>query len=113
MARFCACVSQALTKMVGGFAYKDLFFSEVLEHKINEKSFSRADSYDINAYYGKENFFKYVADNYKNIDFSRFRPFLHFLTTVIKTYNPENSLNEHSLPEGVAAGLNSNFSLCI
>lgn len=82
---------------------EDLFLPEVLEHKINGKSFSRADNYDINAYYGKDIFSKYIADNYKKIDFSRFRPLLHSLTTVIETYNPENSLNGHSLPERVLA----------
>ncbi|MCQ2514590.1 MAG: retron Ec67 family RNA-directed DNA polymerase/endonuclease [Ruminococcus sp.] len=61
---------------------EDLFELDTLNHKINNKSFSRESNYDINNYYGKNEFSKYVIANYKNIDFSNFKRMLDVLNEI-------------------------------
>lgn len=75
---------------------EDLFLPEVLDHKINGKSFSRAESYDISTCYGKDIFSKYVADNYKNINFDEFRPLLDSMVRAIEVYKAENETEKKS-----------------
>lgn len=62
---------------------EDLFPQDVLEHKIDGKTFTREDRYDVKKYYGKEIFSKYVSRNYKNIDFSKFRALLDALNLIV------------------------------
>lgn len=62
---------------------EDLFDSNVLEHKINGKSFSKNSDFDIDKYYGKDYFSKYIASNYENINFSEFRPLLDNINEII------------------------------
>lgn len=61
---------------------EDLFPQDVLAHKIDGKTFTREDRYDIQKYYGKEIFSKYVSRNYKDIDFSEFRGLLNALNFI-------------------------------
>lgn len=68
---------------------EDLFLPEVLERRINGKSFSREDDYDTSTYYGKDIFSKYVTENYAKIDFCRFRPLLDSLSRTIEEYELE------------------------
>lgn len=64
---------------------EDLFPVEVLEHKINHKTFIRADQYDTKQYYGKDAFSKYIFTNYQDIDFSGFRMLLNMLNIVVES----------------------------
>lgn len=65
---------------------EDLFGSETLDHEIKGKKFSPKDKYDINKYYGKEMFSKYILANYKKIDFSNFRILLNNLNEITELY---------------------------
>lgn len=62
---------------------EDLFDIEVLSHKINGKSFSRDSEFDIEKYYGKDHFSKYIASNYESINFSNFRPLLDNINKIV------------------------------
>ena len=70
---------------------EDLFEISVLAHKINGKEFSRASDFDIEKYYGKDHFSKYVYSNYDKINFSNFKPLLNYINDAIKDY--ESYLN--------------------
>lgn len=64
---------------------EDLFSAQTLNHVISGKTFSRQKDYDINKHFGKEIFSKYIASNYKSIDFSNFRKLLDLIVQIIKT----------------------------
>lgn len=64
---------------------EDLFPLEVLDHKIDGKSFSRDDKYDAKKYYGKEIFSTYIANNYEKIDFSGFKKLLDTLNLIVES----------------------------
>lgn len=64
---------------------EDLFSAQTLNHVISGKTFSRQKDYDINKHFGKEIFSKYIASNYKSIDFSNFRKLLDIIVQIIKT----------------------------
>jgi len=63
---------------------EDLFPRAVLEHKIDDKTFSREDNYDTEKHYGKKRFAEYILSNYQKVDFSEFRPLLSALNTVVE-----------------------------
>jgi len=65
---------------------EDLFDRNTLDHKIKGKTFSLKDKYDINEYYGKEIFSKYVSGNYEKIDFSNFRLLLNNFNKITELY---------------------------
>lgn len=62
---------------------EDLFDSNVLEHKINGKSFSKDSNFDTNKYYGKDHFSQYITSNYESINFSEFKPLLDNINSII------------------------------
>lgn len=64
---------------------EDLFSLETLKHKIGEKEFSRSSKFDTNKYYGKDKFSKYIATNYKNIDFTNFKVLLDTINDIISS----------------------------
>lgn len=63
---------------------EDLFLPETLNHKILDKAFSRNSNFDTSKYYGKDRFSKYIATNYKNIDFTNFKFLLNTINTIIE-----------------------------
>lgn len=65
---------------------EDLFDVATLSHVIDGRSFSRKGE---KGSYGKETFSKYIANNYKDIDFSGFKPLLSTLSKIINTYQNE------------------------
>jgi hypothetical protein len=65
---------------------EDLFDQLTLANKINGKSFSRESNFDTNRYYGKEIFSKYISHNFRNIDFSGFKPILGKITEIMNAY---------------------------
>lgn len=66
---------------------EDLFLDQTLNHKINNKPFSREDKVDRKAAYDKNQFSEYILSNYRNIDFSKFIPLLHDIEKIIEEYN--------------------------
>ncbi|WP_427150785.1 retron Ec67 family RNA-directed DNA polymerase/endonuclease [Streptococcus sanguinis] len=66
---------------------ENLFSINVLNHKINGKSFSKENDYDSTKFYGKNDFSKYVLKNYRSIDFQNFIPLLNNLNKIILEYN--------------------------
>ena len=65
---------------------EDLFTKDVLDHKIGNKSFTRKSDFDIEKYYGKDHFSKYIFTNYKDIDFSNFKPLLNVINEIVENY---------------------------
>lgn len=65
---------------------ENLFEEETLQHKINGKEFSLKDGYDKTKYYGKEIFSKYIENNYKKINFNKFRKVFNDLNQIIESY---------------------------
>lgn len=69
---------------------EDLFSDELLNLTLEGKTFCRKDKFDNSKYFGKEIFSKYVYENYKKIDFSRFIPLINAIDSVIaQTESPE------------------------
>lgn len=66
---------------------EDLFEDKVLEHKIEGKTFCSAKKIDINKHYGKVIFSRYVAKNYKKINFSKFKLMLDELNKIVINYH--------------------------
>lgn len=62
---------------------EDLFKEEVLKHKINGKEFTRNSKFDIEKFYGKDHFSKYISSSYENIDFSDFRFLLDQINEIV------------------------------
>ena len=62
---------------------EDLFSKETLEHALSGKTFSRQKGYDINKHFGKEIFSKYIASNYKTIDFLNFKLIFDAITKIV------------------------------
>lgn len=71
---------------------EDLFSDEVLNVEIEGKKFTKADDYDINRYYGKDRFSKYIMKNYENIDFTDFRPLLDKIRYITMQYKNGDEL---------------------
>ena len=66
---------------------EDLFDNDTLNVKLNNKSFERdSKKFNDKIHYGKAIFADYVSKNYKNIDFSEFRPLLDNLNNIITNY---------------------------
>ncbi len=63
---------------------EDLFPQDVLDIKLDGKTFSRKKKFDNKKYYGKDIFSKYVYANYTQIDFSGFIPLLKAIEEVTK-----------------------------
>ncbi len=61
---------------------EDLFDQKLLNYKINGKSFKRKDN-DSTKYYGKAVFANYVLHHYQQINFSKFRPLLDDIKSVV------------------------------
>lgn len=66
---------------------ENLFNKKTLEHKINGKTLSLSDNYDISKHYGKDRFSKYISNNYKDIDFTAFKLILDNLNKIVTEYN--------------------------
>ena len=66
---------------------EDLFSETTLSIKLNGKKFCRESEYDINQYYGKDIFSKYIYTNYDKVDFSGFKTVLDNITKIIKFYH--------------------------
>lgn len=64
-----------------------LFSQETLNHQIDGKKLCLKDNYDTNQYYGKEIFSQYILSNFKNIDFTGFRPLLNKLDLIVTSYS--------------------------
>lgn len=79
-------LTNPLTDGRGECEIEHLFLKETLEHKIDGKEFCLKDKYDITKFYGKEIFSKYISSNYQSIDFSRFRPLLNALNSIVTSY---------------------------
>ena len=71
---------------------EDLFDEKTLSHKIGEKEFNRNAKADSDKFYGKEIFSQYISSNYRDIDFSGFRPLLSNIQNVVLTYSKSMEL---------------------
>ena len=65
---------------------EDLFDEVTLNTEINGKHFSKDDKYDIDLYYGKDTFSKYIMKNYEDIDFCSFKRMFDNIKMIISTY---------------------------
>lgn len=65
---------------------EDLFDGEILEHRINGRSFQRNGKGDLSKYYGKEELSKYILTNFENINFEHFRPILTNIRNTVNQY---------------------------
>lgn len=82
-----------MTPSIGGKDESDietLFDDVTLSHGIDGKTFCKKDKFDINKFYGKEIFSQYIMKNYRNIDFSGFRPLLNNIRVISEKYGKEN-----------------------
>ena len=61
---------------------EDLFDKDVLNVRINNKSFNRDDDADREATFGKAIFADYIAEHYKEINFENFKPMLDIISTI-------------------------------
>ncbi|HAM1504335.1 TPA: RNA-directed DNA polymerase, partial [Listeria monocytogenes] len=68
---------------------EDLFDQATLNHEINGKKFSREKNMDLNKYYSKERFSNFIYNEYREIDFSNFKPMLENLDFIIENYKNE------------------------
>ncbi|ELU8149979.1 retron Ec67 family RNA-directed DNA polymerase/endonuclease [Listeria monocytogenes] len=68
---------------------EDLFDEATLNNEINGKKFSREKNMDLNKYYGKERFSNFIYNEYREIDFSNFKPMLENLNFIIEDYKNE------------------------
>ncbi|HAR6106030.1 TPA: RNA-directed DNA polymerase [Staphylococcus pseudintermedius] len=62
---------------------EDLFNEETLNKGIEGRPFTKKDNYNIKEYCGKDEFSKYVYNNYTNIDFKKFHPLLKALSEIV------------------------------
>ena len=62
-----------------------LFFDDVLNIEIDGKTLSLEDHYDVSLHYGKEIFSKYIMNNYKTINFSRFTNLFNRLNSIVES----------------------------
>lgn len=69
---------------------ENLFTEETLKTKINGKTLSLKNDYNVDKYYGKEIFSKFILKNYSTIDFSNFVPMLDALNNIVLNYNKKN-----------------------
>ncbi|EAV9973000.1 RNA-directed DNA polymerase, partial [Listeria monocytogenes] len=65
------------------------FDEATLNHEINGKKFSREKNMDLNKYYSKERFSNFIYNEYREIDFSNFKPMLENLNFIIENYKNE------------------------
>lgn len=72
-------------------AIETMFTSETRNVIIQGKTLSLKSSYDKEKHFGKEIFSKYVLENYGNIDFSGFKPFLNAIKSSIRAYELERN----------------------
>ena len=70
---------------------EDMFRSETRNVIIQDKTLSLEQNYDKEKHFGKEIFSKYVLENYVNIDFSGFKPFLNVIKSSIRAYELERN----------------------
>lgn len=63
---------------------ESLFTDDTLLHEIDGRKFTRNSKFNIDEYYGKEIFSKYIKNNYQTIDFSYFRLLLDTFSEIIK-----------------------------
>lgn len=68
---------------------EDLFDQATLNHEINGKKFSREKNMDLNKYYSKERFSNFIYNEYREIDFSNFKPMLENSDFIIENYKNE------------------------
>lgn len=68
---------------------EDLFDDNILNLKLNGKSFSREKDYDTNTHYSKDIFSKHIYKNYKSINFNEFKPFLEALQKIIESFKSD------------------------
>lgn len=62
---------------------EDLFPAEILNQKIDGRSFSRNGKGNIEKYYNKDVFSRHIYSNYENIDFSGFKELLDTLDSIV------------------------------
>lgn len=81
-------LTNPLVKSMPECEIEDLFNDDTLSYTIGGKSFSRDSNFDSSKFYGKEIFSKYISRNYKDIDFSEFKPLLEKLNDMVNNYVP-------------------------
>ena len=72
---------------------EELFPKEILEHKINEKTFSLNANYPKDKYYGKEDFSNYIMEQHDEKIFSRFISLLNNIDSIVTSYTPPMAKN--------------------
>lgn len=81
-----------MTPLIEGETESDiemLFDDATLSHEMDGKKFCKQDDFDIDQFYGKEIFSQYIMKNYRNIDFSGFRPLLNNIKMISEDYKKE------------------------
>lgn len=66
---------------------EDLFDNVVLHTLINERTFDRKVEKGDEKHYGKNDFAKYVVENYQSIDFTKFKSILDNINIIVEQYN--------------------------
>ncbi|KGF77889.1 retron Ec67 family RNA-directed DNA polymerase/endonuclease [Lactococcus lactis] len=61
---------------------EDLFLEDVLNVRLNNKSFNRKDNADRESTFGKSRFSDYIAEHYKTINFENFKPMLDIIRNI-------------------------------
>lgn len=64
-----------------------LFDSATRAHKIGGRELCLKDKYDKKIYYGKNEFSRFISQNYAQIDFCRFKPLLDTLLKIVTTHS--------------------------
>lgn len=65
---------------------EDLFEDNLLSMTIDGKTFSRESKFDNKKHFGKAVFADHVSKNYRDIDFTKFKPMLNEMVKIIKNY---------------------------
>ena len=56
---------------------------------LSEREFTREENFDPQKFYGKNELSNYVQQNYKSINFDKFKPLLDKLNEYVTLYNKE------------------------
>ncbi|HFR3333245.1 TPA: retron Ec67 family RNA-directed DNA polymerase/endonuclease [Streptococcus suis] len=65
---------------------EDLFDDPTLDYRIAGKVFTKESKFDVDKYYGKNDFSNYILQNYSQINFKNFTPLLDNLNKIVDVY---------------------------
>ncbi len=80
-------LTNPLVKEMRECEIEDLFTSDVLDVRINGRSFSKDEDYNKIKHFGKSDLSNYVYNNYESIDFNNFIPILDSIVRITEDYS--------------------------